>query len=260
MVNARYKQRSTSDFVSALHLCVENDKALTVSPAVPYNCACPLAQVRCTSQEYRLARYTARALRECVARQEKIMPKRPIYRQGNTYHIYNRGAHRVSIFREADNYHYVLRKMKRYHRSLNLSIIAYCLLPNHYHFLIRQDGEARAGLLPQRIFNGYTKAYNQRYGHSGTLFESNYKVKAVEDEAHLITLCRYIHANPVLHGIVGDLQDWPYSNYLEWIGERKSTLVDRDIVAIYAEDPARYETDVNAYLREHKVMDALEDW
>jgi len=188
------------------------------------------------------------------------VPKRPEFEQGQTYHIYNRGAHRISIFREPDNYNYVIRKMERYRHSFNLSIIAYCLLPNHYHFLIRQDGAARAGLLPQRVFNSYTKAYNRRYDHSGTLFEGNYKVKPVEDEAHLVTLCRYIHANPVLHGIVDNLRDWPYSNYLEWIGVRESTLVDRDIVAIYAKDPAIYETDVNAYLREREAMDALENW
>ena len=124
----------------------------------------------------------------------------------------------------------VLRKVKAYCRSLTLVPIAYCLMPNHYHFLIRQDGEHPAGLLPQRVFNSYSKAYNKRYEHSGTLFEGNYKVILVESEAHLLHLCRYIHANPVKHGLVADAAEWPYSNYLEWIGERDGTLVDRDFV------------------------------
>ena len=71
--------------------------------------------------------------------------QRPEFLPGYFYHFYNRGAHQVSIFREEDNYHYVLRKMKAYCRELDLAPIAYCLLPNHYHGLIRQDGEQRAG-------------------------------------------------------------------------------------------------------------------
>jgi REP element-mobilizing transposase RayT len=108
--------------------------------------------------------------------------KRPDYLPGHYYHFYNRGAHHRSIFREPDNYLFVLRKMKHYCRSFSLAPIAYCLLPNHYHYLIRQDGEDPAGLLPQRVFNSYSKAHNKRYGHSGTLFEANYRVIAVQEE------------------------------------------------------------------------------
>jgi hypothetical protein len=99
----------------------------------------------------------------------------------------------------------------------------------YYHFLIRQDGDLRAGLLPQRLFN----AYNKRYGHSGTLFEGTYKVKPVIDEGHLLHLCRYIHANPVIHGIADHVAHWPYANYLEWVGERRGASVDRDFVAAH---------------------------
>ena len=78
---------------------------------------------------------------------------RPEFIPGGFYHIYNRGAHRESIFCEADNYLFVLRRIKRYVEQLELTVIAYCLMPNHYHLLVRQDGEHPAGLLPQRVFN-----------------------------------------------------------------------------------------------------------
>jgi len=68
----------------------------------------------------------------------------------------NRGRSRLSIFRELDNYLFVMDKLQRYQREFNLAVIASCLLPNHYHFLVRQDGEHRASLLPQRIFNSYS--------------------------------------------------------------------------------------------------------
>ncbi len=187
------------------------------------------------------------------------MTRRPDYLPNQSYHFYNRGARRLSIFREPDNYLFVLRKMKRYAREFDLTVIAYCLLPNHYHFLIRQDEDARASLLPQRVFNSYSKAYNRRYDHSGTLFEGHYKVKPVESETQLLNLCRYIHANPVLHGVVERLEAWPYSNYPEWIGTRDGTLVDRDFIEIYFETPAAYRKYVQDYLAEQAEQDELEE-
>ena len=159
------------------------------------------------------------------------MPQpRPKYLSGSYYHFYNRGRSRLSIFREEDNYLFVLRKIKHYLPILELTMIAYCLMPNHYHFLVRQDGEPSAGLLPQRVFNSYPKAYNKRYSHSGTLFEGNYHVKQVQSDTHLMHLCRYIHGNPVKDGMVSNPANWPYSNYLEWIGEREGILYDPGFV------------------------------
>jgi REP element-mobilizing transposase RayT len=175
------------------------------------------------------------------------------------YHFYNRGAHRSLIFREPANYLFVLRKIKRYSHDFHLQVIAYCLLPNHYHFLIRQDGESRASLLPQRVFNSYTKAYNRRYGESGTLFEGQVRVKAIEAETYALNLCCYIHANPVLHGIVRDPASWPYSNYREWIGYRPGTLLAREFVTTYYPDTKLYRAAVEAYIAEHAALDELEE-
>ncbi|MGD8398482.1 MAG: transposase [Anaerolineae bacterium] len=183
--------------------------------------------------------------------------KRPGYVTGGHYHLYNRGAHRLSLFREETNYLFVLRKMKAYCGALALVPIAYCLLPNHYHFLIRQDGDQPAGLLPQRIFNSYSKAYNKRYDHSGTLFEGQYKVKMVEQDGYLLHLCRYIHANPAIHGLVHDVGAWPYSNYLEWIGERAGTLVDRGFVQAHFGTADRYRAFVAEYLATRRLPETL---
>ena len=159
------------------------------------------------------------------------MPYRRIsFAQGQYYHIYNRGSGRQPIFREADNYLFVLRKIKEYARAFCVAVIAYCLMPNHYHLLLRQDGAADTGLLPRRVFNSYTKAFNKRYNRSGTLFEGRYKAIHVDKDSYLLHLCRYIHANPVKHGLVPRLEDWPYSNYHEWIGTRGGVLVDRELV------------------------------
>ena len=64
---------------------------------------------------------------------------------GEYYHIYNRGVGRQSIFRESENYLFLLRRVKRYANELHVAVIAYCLLPNHYHLLLRQDGHEPVG-------------------------------------------------------------------------------------------------------------------
>jgi len=165
------------------------------------------------------------------------------------YHIYNRGVSKSTLFRSEFNYQYVLRKAELYCREFDLSMIAYCLMPNHYHFVTRQNGDHPAGLLPQRIFNGYTKAYNLRYAHSGTLFERRYQVKLVDSYAYLLHLCRYVHANPVMAGFVDDPGGWPYSNYLDWIEGRNGKLVDPTFVREHFESAAVYKTFVQDYIR-----------
>ena len=168
--------------------------------------------------------------------------------QGGYYHVYNRGAGHGRIFQEAENYLFLLRQVKYYVQALGIAVIAYCLLPNHYHFLVRQDGEKPVGLLFQRIFNSYSKAFNKRYGRTGTLFEGPYRAIPVTDEAYLLHLCRYIHANPVRHGLVERLEEWPYSNYPEWMGLRNGVLWDPVFVHAHFPDRVTYGRFVWAYV------------
>jgi putative transposase len=100
------------------------------------------------------------------------MPKRKVkFIQGGIYHIYNRGAARQSIFREEKNYIYLLRLLKKVIIECQVTVVAYCLLPNHYHWLLRQDGDTSAGKVPTRVFGSYSQAFNKRYQRTGTLFE-----------------------------------------------------------------------------------------
>ena len=144
---------------------------------------------------------------------------------GEYYHIYNRGAGRREIFFEEVNYRYILRQAYKYSRKFQLSIIAYCLLPNHYHYLIRQDGEIPLSKFPQSVFGGYSRALHYRYDKSGTLFEGRYQAKHVSTDRYLLQLCCYIHANPVLAGLVPHAEDWPYSDFIEWLRWRRMEVL-----------------------------------
>ncbi len=99
-------------------------------------------------------------------------------------------------------------------------------MPNHYHFLLRQDSESKLNISIGYLFNTYTKAINKKYKGSGTLFEGNFKALEVEDDKYLLELCRYIHRNPIDDNLVENIEDWKYSNYQEWIGKRNGTLID----------------------------------
>ncbi|MCB0098113.1 MAG: transposase [Caldilineaceae bacterium] len=177
------------------------------------------------------------------------MPRRQLqFVQGAYYHIYNRGARRRSIFRTEENYLYLLRLIKAVAAECQITMIAYSLLPNHYHWLVRQDGAMPAQLLPQRVFGSYTRAFNNVYRESGTLFEGRFQAKLVDSDEYLRHLCRYIHINPVKHGFAIAPELWPYSNYAEWIGTRSGTLVNRTFVVTHFPAAGQYQRFVLDYL------------
>ena len=182
------------------------------------------------------------------------------FHRGGYYHIYNRGANHNRIFAETSNYIFVLGKVRKYSEMYDISMLAYVLLPNHYHFLLRQNGDHPARFLPQYTFNAYTKAFNKSYGHTGTLFEGPFQSIEVTNEPYLLNLIRYIHANPVLHGLIDDPGQWAYSNYLEWVDERAGKLVDRAFIAAYFESPAAYRAFVLDYLRERALPQPLAEY
>jgi REP element-mobilizing transposase RayT len=91
--------------------------------------------------------------------------------EGGHYHIYNRGANRQPIFRDDENYRFLLGRVKEAAAEWQASVLAYCLMPNHFHFVLRQDSEHPLSGFVQAVFNSYTKAFNKRYERSGTLFE-----------------------------------------------------------------------------------------
>ncbi len=164
------------------------------------------------------------------------MPRRQTqFVPGQYYHIYNRGANRDKIFFCEENYGYCLKLMKKYLLGNGIAVIAYCLMPNHFHFLLRLDSDVDLSNVLACLFRAYVLAVNKQQKRSGTLFEGRFKDVHVSKDEYLQHLCRYIHANPVKAGLVADPNDWLYSNYLEWVGERSGKLVDMAFVTALCE-------------------------
>ena len=167
---------------------------------------------------------------------------------GQYYHIYNRGNNRENIFIEECNYRYFLKLYAKYIEPV-ADTYAYCLLRNHFHFLIRiktvEEQEKTQKTLrvsetfkPKNpshqfgnLFNAYAKAINKAYHRTGSLFEHPFGRVLITTNTHLVWLVVYIHQNPQKHGLVDDFRLWPYSSYRALISTKPTRLKRDDVLA-----------------------------
>jgi len=144
------------------------------------------------------------------------------------YHLYNRGNNIEALFKEGRNYYYFLDLYKKYIYPM-ADLYAYCLLPTHFHLLIRikslseiedfyQD-ESQIWRQVRKFLGTYTKSINKTYNRTGDLFEGRYSRKIV--------------LNPQTHGIVSDFRMWPYSSYQDYIHKYKKSVVAKSVFSDY---------------------------
>jgi putative transposase len=146
------------------------------------------------------------------------------------YHIYNRGVNRGEIFFVPENWRFFLVRLRKYFTPEHADIITYCLLPNHYHLLIHAKSEFVSAKIMQPFGTSYTKAINKQQQRVGALFQGPFQAKLVHKNNYLLHLSRYIHLNPVTAGLVPNPEDWEYSSYREYIGQRDGILPKPEIV------------------------------
>ncbi|MDF5715221.1 MAG: transposase [Rhizonema sp. NSF051] len=164
------------------------------------------------------------------------MPQRrsPLQR-GNFYHIYNRGNNRQEIFFERENYVYFLRLIKEHLIVNAVDIVAYCLMPNHYHFLVYLRDETISDAM-KSLSLSYTKAINKRFNRSGVLFQGRFQSIYISQTDYLVNLSRYIHLNPVKAGLVQQPEEWEFSSYLEYAGLRQGTLPKTEYIKMQCQE------------------------
>lgn len=123
-----------------------------------------------------------------------------------------------------------------------VDIIAYCFMPNHFHFLIKQKAEEGTSTFLSNFTNSYTRYFNTRRKRTGPLFEGTFKAVWIETDEQLIHVSRYIHLNPVASFVIKDtnLDVYPWSSWPEFLGTRKERLCSKEVVLDHFPSKEKY--------------------
>jgi putative transposase len=185
--------------------------------------------------------------------------------QNEFYHIYNRGNNKQKIFFNDENYIYFTKKIGEQLAGCT-HIICYCLMPNHFHIIIQANersiqqrnsfGGKSMQELPYRIGilqSSYTQAINNQNNTSGSLFQQKSKAKTLSEQVngkqlyYLENCFFYIHNNPLVAGLVSNLNDWQWSSYLDYAGVRNGGFCNKklflELTGLTGDDIVKYQGD-----------------
>lgn len=164
------------------------------------------------------------------------------FTEGRFYHIYNRGNNKQTIFFQERNYNYFLEKVKKY-ITPNASVIAWCLMPNHFHFLIQanskslkiiKDGALKINALTEGVrllLSTYTAGIQKQESINGSLFQQKTKFKDADE--YVNSAFHYIHQNPLRAGLVRRLEDYTWSSFREYVSASGQSISDISIAGKY---------------------------
>jgi len=160
------------------------------------------------------------------------------------YHIYNRGNNRQKIFFSRENYLHFLKRIRDKIKP-HCEILAYCLMPNHFHLMILTNensvkkslvGKDERNVISEAIrliLSSYTQSINKQEGRTGSLFTQNTNAKelaAIEIDFEITQTCfNYIHQNPYVASLVNKMEDWEFSSFKDYIGLRNGTLCNQKL-------------------------------
>ncbi len=204
---------------------------------------------------------------------------------GEIYHVFNKSIAGFKIFNSDGEFIRILRiiryyqietlpikfsqfiklnKIKRdnfnkYFNSIltnkekRIQIIAYCIMPTHFHLILKQLKENGISIFMGNILNSYSHYFNIKHKRKGPLWEGRFKNVLVKSDEQLIHLTRYIHLNPTSSGIVNKPEDWCYSSYMEYIAKDKIKEIIcnySDIIQISKDSYKQFVEDRVSYQRE----------
>lgn len=182
-----------------------------------------------------------------------------VYVKNAYYHIYNRGVEKRIIFQDKRDYKVFLSYLKyslspppdkkavvknftlqglpfkgvpKLPKIFNkeIELIAYCLMPNHFHLLIKQLKKKSMQSFMTSIITRYSMYFNKKYDRVGSLFQGPYKAILIRNESYLLHLTRYIHMNPIEDF---DNLESAYSSYQEYLGKRNTKWIKQKIILSY---------------------------
>lgn len=135
---------------------------------------------------------------------------------GYTYHVLNRGNARAAVYHKPDDYDAFLDLMAEASVRLPMRILAYCLMPNHFHLALwpRNDGDLSRWM--HWLMTTHVRRYLRHYGSTGHVWQGRFKAFPTQGDEHLLTIMRYIERNPLRAGLVDRAEAWPWSS-LRWV-------------------------------------------
>ncbi|MDZ7659607.1 transposase [Fodinibius sp.] len=171
------------------------------------------------------------------------------------YHVYNRAIGSDNLFKEDKNYNFFLGKWDKYVIDY-VEIWAYCLMPNHFHFLIKvkdnthfKDGQEINKFLEgqfKRLLSSYTLSFNKVYDRTGSLFQKSFKRVKINSQNYLLTLIHYIHHNPIHHNFANDYKDWTYSSYNSIVSNASTKVERKNVLEVFGS--------INKFVKAHKSI------
>lgn len=193
------------------------------------------------------------------------------YGENVFYHAYNRGFNQQTIFHDDQDYRTFLYLFKRYlelgfkekrftpkgeeyfvepnHVYNEVDLLAYCLMPNHFHLLLYQKSLKGMPKLLVRLCANYAVYYNRKYNRQGSPFQGTYRAVIVRTEEQFFHLSRYIHINPVEITKTKSLDSYPYSSYRYYAGEKAPPWLKTETILGKPSQPTKYKNFVEDYLK-----------
>lgn len=209
------------------------------------------------------------------------MPAKYILRnfaEGEIYHVMNRGVNHMEIFPNEEDYktfyyylyiyiapkHFVLKKypnlpIRLQHKNLcnEIELLAYCLMPNHFHLLIKIHKKDALSKLMKQLTNAYAEYFNKRYKHSGPVVEGRYKAVHVETDEQLVHVSRYIHLNPLIAGLVTNIKHDRWTSYSDYISNHSSEICSTDLILSQFPTKRAYELFVLDHINYAKQLNVV---
>lgn len=158
---------------------------------------------------------------------------------GRCYHFYQSGNPAEAIFRLEADYGSFLDLFQKYVNSI-VHLYAYCLLPTHFHLLLRvKDQDKIDYVYPDsemlatqfvNLFKAYTSFTNQKYHRSGDLFSVAPPREIPRTKKLICDLVAYIHLNPQLYGVVGDFRYWPFSSCYAYLCQDRRSMIAKELL------------------------------
>jgi putative transposase len=176
------------------------------------------------------------------------MPRKPRYLEANrVYHVFNRRTDRQPLFTSPQAYREFVSLMEAGRERYNVRICTYCLMETHWHQAIwvrEQDGATGVVRYLRWLSSSHALRFRSWSGTRGNghVYQDRYKALPVHDDAHYLTLIRYIEANPIAAGLVERAEQWPWSGLADRT-KRETRVLDRGPVAL----PSNWIAIVNRY-------------